>query len=131
MPNTVIVSLSAAQLQEAQHKATILCEEPDLQESYEVTAEAAEALRERLFAAIPGRLMLTVDEAEILAGELENAAEIDEANVEAGDDDSRRSLRSMRNGVRKIRAAIAKAAQQCPTCQHGRGFHCRACWPKT
>jgi hypothetical protein len=109
MSTTVKVSLSAAQLEEAQHKATILCEEQDLLNSYEMTRIAAEALRDRLFSAKPGWLFLLLDECEALAGELENSAEIHEANVEAGDDEARRGLRSMRDAVRKLRAAIAKA----------------------
>jgi len=106
------VSLSAAQLEECQHKACIVCEETDLQESYEISKADAEALRDLLYGAQPGRIELTLDQLELLAGELENASEIDEANVEAGDDESRASLQSMRDGVRKLRAAIAKAEVQ-------------------
>lgn len=96
------VKFSAHQLDEAVHKTAIVCEEIDLQDSYDLTTEQTQEFLTLLNAAKPGLLMLPEQLCEMLVGEFENALEIAHDNIEAGDDEWKAYRRSIRAALRML-----------------------------
>src|SRR5690348_8260210 len=76
MNEQVTFHLTATQLEEVQHKLGIVCEEPDLQTDYSLTQDDADILYRMFDRARPGVFTVTQVQAAVIAGELENAAEI-------------------------------------------------------
>lgn len=96
------VKFSAHQLNEAVHKTAIVCEESDLQDSYDLTGSQAQEFLTLLSAAKPGPLMLPDELCAMLLGEFENALEIAHDNIEAGDDEWKNYRRSIRAALRML-----------------------------
>jgi len=94
------------QLEEIRHKLSILCDEPELQESYNLTAEQANDMFERYQSATPKQPVTVLEiDIPVLLDELENCCDIADANIAGGDPDLVPSMVSYRTS---IRAAIAK-----------------------
>ena len=103
MTFAITIYLTALQIEEIAHKADILASEPDLQESYEVTQEQADAFAERFRTTQPAAHSLSVTEAQIIAGELDNAAAIAlEAFQYDGDKQALAAYRSFKGVVKKL-----------------------------
>jgi len=83
---TICVTLTAFVLEEVRHKLEIVSSEPDLQEDYCISEEEAGAFYERMRSAQPGEHRFNETEAAILAGELQNAADIARSNRKATND---------------------------------------------
>lgn len=98
----MLLSMTKLQYEEATHKLFVLSGEPDLQESYELTAVEAEELYDRFYYLKPadGRYEIQIDSKvrDILIGELENSIDILSGNIECGDD----SLRGIRSSIGRV-----------------------------
>lgn len=111
-----LLSLTRAQVLELAHKFAIMCDEPDLRDSYGLTVEQAEAAHE-LFSTIDEDVSsflipLPMAVAEAALGEMENVVEIAEDNHNAeGSGETSSWLRTARDGVKRIRAAIEEVTR--------------------
>ncbi len=111
-----LLSLTRAQVLELAHKFAIMADEPDLLESYGLTAEQAEAANE-LFSTIDEDVSsflipLPMAVAEAALGEMENVVEIAEDNHNAeGSRETSSWLRTARDGVKRIRAGIEEVTR--------------------
>lgn len=94
------IRLTKTVLAELNYKLDILADDVDLHESYGLDAEQAETMRDRFAAAKPGTFEVTEAEAEVISGELENAADIEHDNAD----------RSSAAGSYNRAAALRKAA---------------------
>jgi hypothetical protein len=98
------VRFTELQAGEIAHKACIVRDEPDLQDSYELTQEQAEQFAKAFLAAQHGGLVDVLPEwVDVITGELENAIEIAQANAETDLPGTHLAY------IRSMRGAIAKA----------------------
>lgn len=104
MPDLVRVKLSKLQADELAHKMTIVRDEADLLESYEVSDDQVQALLDAIPAA-GGVLVVDKQFEDLMVGELENAIEIAEANLECGELGNLSRIGSLRGAIRKIEEA--------------------------
>lgn len=97
------VKLTKAVLAELNYKLDILADDTDLYESYGLGADQAEAMRDRFATAKPGTFEVTEAEAEVISGELENAADIEQDNADrsnvAGNHNRAAAFRKAANGA--------------------------------
>lgn len=99
------IRLTKSALSELNYKLAIFADDADLHESYGFNADRAEAMRNRFAKSKPGTFDVTEAEAEVIAGELENAADIERSNADS----------FFRGGNHNRAAALRKAAQSCKT----------------
>ena len=96
------VKLSKLQAEEIAYKLTIVRDETDLLESYELTAEEID----ELIGAVPpvgGVFQFASKYEDVLVGELENCLEIAQDNLDNGDMSYLSYIRSIRNAINKIK----------------------------
>lgn len=103
---SVQLSLTKLQWEEITHKLYIISEEPDLQESYNLDQREATTLYDRFYHVKPVGdrydVEVSVDEIDVLIGEIENVIEIASANIEHGDDGWRGIRSSMGRVLKKL-----------------------------
>lgn len=92
----VTFKLTQFQLEEVQHKLSIVTNEPDLCDDYSLTEVEADDLEKLFHNARPGSFTVTNKQAIVIAGELENAADIwgDNGNTSAA-----HSLRTVMDAI--------------------------------
>lgn len=97
------IKLTKLQREELQHKLSIMEDEQDLLDDYEVTADEVRDIARRVNLT---ETELTDDEAGVLGGEVENLIEIAMSNMDSGTPDEQRQIAayvgSMRNLFRKL-----------------------------
>lgn len=106
--SNITVKFTKMQLEEAQHKLCILRDEPDLQESYEVTAKEAAAVCDTFLKAQPGFVEFPHKFAEVIVGEFDNLLDIAEANLNT--DENPMALRAYMGSLKQCMARIKVAA---------------------
>jgi hypothetical protein len=101
------VRFTELQAGEIAHKACVVRDEPDLQESYELTQEQAEVFAQAFLAAQHGGLVEVLPEwVDVITGELENAIEIALANAEVDLPGTHLAyIRSMRGAIAKTKGS--------------------------
>lgn len=99
------LSLTELQWGEVCHKLSILTDEPDLQDSYDLDQRESDVIYELFYAAplIKGRRVVEFDDdyIDLLIGEIENTMEIASANIEDCGDDGWRGIRSSLGRLKK------------------------------
>lgn len=103
----ITVRFSKLQLEEIQHKASIVRDEPDLQESYELTEGQAIACSDFFLQAMPGSLTFERSYIAMLIGEIENLVEIAQDNLDCAENRMQHLsyMSSLKGLVRKLKAA--------------------------
>jgi hypothetical protein len=105
----ITVKLTPTQAGEIFHKVSIIDEEPDLQESYELTPADVAALMDTFRRDDLGAYTFDSKYVDVLCGELDNTLDIAAANLPGLDGTEAASLRghisSMKGAQRKLRAA--------------------------
>lgn len=108
MKDFISVDLSALQINEILHKLSIVRDEPDLLESYEISLDEAESLYDCFAQRSGGGTQLVTFEArflDVVIGELEDRMNALEANwKDAGDEQEGGAFRSLKAAVKKLRA---------------------------
>lgn len=100
------VHLTALQIGEIAHKLGIVADEPDLQDSYEVSEEEARQLADFFRDAKPGDVSFDDRYRDLIEGEIENRMEALHANwKDCGDEDEGGLYRSMAQALKRIKAA--------------------------
>lgn len=103
---SVTVKLTKIQAQEVRHKMQILAEEPELQESYEISEDEAADLAATFENNEQGQYTFAAKFAEVIASELENSLDIASANHRHGGSASDLAyIKSLKSAVQKIRGA--------------------------
>lgn len=118
MSNLISVELTALQINEITHKLSIVRDEPDLQESYEIALDEAEALYDCFRERSGGGNQLVTFEGrflDVVIGELEDRMQALEANwIDAGDQAEGGAYRSLKAAVKKLKA-LESDADSSPT----------------
>lgn len=104
------VNFTRMQAGEIAHKLSIVRDEPDLLDSYELSeAQASKAADAFMAASNGGLIEFDAEIADCIVGELDNSVDIALANMDCADDEGMAELRayisSMRAAQRKVRNA--------------------------
>lgn len=100
------VQFTQLQLEEIVHKLQIVADEPDLQESYEISPEDAQALADHFGSCAPG--IVTFDEAhrDLVAGEIQDRMNALHSNwKDCGDESEGGAYRSMAQALKRVQEA--------------------------
>lgn len=108
MTGLISVELSNLQINEIVHKLSIVRDEPDLLDSYEISANDAETIYDCFVQRSGGGTQLVTFEArflDVVIGELEDRMNALEANwIDRGDQAEGGAYRSLKAAVKKLRA---------------------------
>lgn len=108
MDNLISVDLTALQINEIAHKLSIVRDEPDLLDSYELTPDDAESLYDCFVQRSGGGTQLVTFEArflDVVIGELEDRMNALETNwIDRGDQAEGGAFRSLKAAVKKLKA---------------------------
>lgn len=105
------ITLTKLQAEELHHKLSIVVDEPDLLESYEISEQQAQAAID----ALPyegGEFVFDPAISDVLDGEVENLLDIAAANMDIAVDGDAAQLRAYMSSLTSLRRKIAKAVKQ-------------------
>lgn len=103
----ITVCFTDLQLEEITHKLSILAEEADLQESYEISEDEAKSLYNQFYSAKNGYVSFDEKYADIIIGEIEDRMEALYDNWQfCGDEEEGYVHGQMQQALRKIKLAM-------------------------